>query len=331
MRTLIPLAFVAACTSDPGTDEPLDTEVEVDDTDYDPMDLPADAVDLREPFVEPDWADPVVLRSEPFWIPPYTEKQVCFFSTWDGEDVGIHKQRSFQNDFGHHFIIASSGLTTREVPDGTVVDCTDNSSVGMQSFKPLIIGGTIDAANQSGTFELPEGMGARIAPGQRLVLQAHYVNTSPNPIIVQDELQLQILEADEVETWASPWVNTESDMVIPAASTHETTVVCTAQDDVTMLFMGGHMHEWGTSISVDHERDGVTERIYEIAEWDALYRDAPPYVDFAEGFEVRTGDVFTTVCRWNNDTANDLRFPNEMCVALAMVYPSTSPIICEQD
>lgn len=333
LRTLFVALTLAACSGGDDTDTDTDAGGDTDATGvYDPVDIPTDAVDHTEVFPAADWTDPVVLSTPEFWIPPYSEKEICFISTWEGETVGIHKQRSFQNKYGHHFIVASIALTEREIADGSVVDCTSNDAVGMESFKPLIIGGNVDQETHIGTFELPEGMGARLDKGQRIVLQAHYVNTSAEAIRVRDELQLEVMDPADVTTWASPWVNTESDMVIPPGVDHEVTVTCTAADELTLLFLGGHLHEWGTSISVDRTRDGSTERIYEVAEWDPLFRDAPVYEAYEDGtMMILPGDTYTTTCRWFNDTPADLKFPQEMCVTFGMVYPSTSPIICEQD
>lgn len=300
-----------------------------------PADAPEDAVDVREDFPEPAWADPLVLRSEPYVIPPGEEKQFCLFDTWEGGDLGVAEFIAYQNQGGHHFIIASTTSTQREVADGTIVDCTETESAGMENFQPLIIGGVLDVANRVNTFELPEGMAARLKDGQRIILQSHYINTTPDPIVVQDELQLRTLAPEDVDTWAAPFVNTDSDMVIPPAQSPDETfsleVECTWDKEYTVLYLGGHLHEYGHSFAIDHlpADAGDEERIYEIADWDPLYRDAPPFADFGgEDFVVQPGDTFRTTCTWHNDSGGDLAFPSEMCVGFGMVYPAGAPVMC---
>lgn len=318
MRHLLPLALLATVACTPG-DDPSD-----DDT--------SDAVDLREAFPEPTFDDPLVFTSDVQEIPPYTEKQFCHFDTWQGDDVGIHQLIAYQNKFGHHFIIAGTGVTARVVPDGETVDCTDGDTAAMESFRPLIIGGTLDIATRTNTFSLPDGMAALLEHGQRYVLQSHYVNASADAIKVQDELQLDTMVPDDVTTWAAPYVHTESDMVIPANADHQVDVTCTWDDDYTLLYLGGHMHEWGTSFTIDRTAGDQTDRIYAIDDWDPLYRDAPPFADFgAEPMQVHAGESFTTHCAWHNDTAEDLKFPSEMCASFGMIYPAKIPVICEQD
>ena len=104
-----------------------------------------------------------------------------------------------------------------------------------------------------------------------------------------------------------------------------------------LLYLLGHMHEWGSSITVDYNKDdGTVERIYEILEWDVLYRDLPPITRYGEDsehgvLEVKEGESFTTTCTWFNDTDETLGFPEEMCVATAMVYPATVAMVCDVD
>ena len=85
--------------------------------------------------------------------------------------------------------------------------------------------------------------------------------------------------------------------------------------------------EWGTSISIDYNKeDGSVERLYDIPEWDVLYRDIPPIICFGSDTEygelqVKVVTPFTTTCI-NNNTDETLHFPHEMCVATALVYPA---------
>ena len=107
---------------------------------------------------------------------------------------------------------------------------------------------------------------------------------------------------------------------------------CTFEEDLTFLYLLGHMHEWGASFALDHHRlDGTTERIYEIGTWDVLFRDLAPVTYFEPGeFSVKAGESFTTHCDWFNDTDEVLGFPAEMCVSTGIVYPQTVPIICDE-
>jgi len=43
---------------------------------------------------------------------------------------------------------------------------------------------------------------------------------------------------------------------------------------------------------------------------------------------VRPGDRLRVDCDWSNPGAEAVRFPSEMCGAIAQFYPSTSQLIC---
>jgi hypothetical protein len=292
--------------------------------------VPDGAVDLRQDFEDPDWDDAVVFRSTPLVIEPYSETQYCLYLTWTGETSGITKQVTYQTDFGHHFVIASTSASEREFPDGTVIDCTEADASGMEDFEPFLVGGTLADANHRGLLVLPDGMASRIREGQRLILQSHYVNTSADTIVVQDELQLEMIAEDAVEVWTAPWVHTEVDLDIqPGVSSID--VTCTWEGDYTMLFLGGHMHEWGKQYAVTFD-DGVDapETIYAIDDWEPDMRDAPLYTEYEPGeLVVKEGDIFTTTCTWDNDTGGSLGFPQEMCATFGMAYPARAAIICE--
>lgn len=338
MRTLrLPLLLsLAACTAA----EPL-MVIDVTDPEAGLVEAPADVVDLRRTFDPSPWdeASTYAFTTEPLMVPPFEERQLCIYTSWPEETSGITGQVAFQSQFGHHFIAASSKATQREIPDGTVVDCTETNSIGMESFEPFLTGGVVASAETKGEFELPEGYATRVKADQRIVFQSHYVNTSPDPVVVQDHLQMHVVPEDDVETWAASFAFTEVDLDIPPGGEHTISFTCTWEDDYEVLFVGGHMHEWGKRYSVDAtvtDTDQVdSPRIYEIPEWDPYMRDAPIYADFVKDLgqplSVTAGDTFTTTCTWDNTEDEALGFPAEMCATFGMVYPAKAAVICEAD
>ena len=138
---------------------------------------------------------------------------------------------------------------------------------------------------------------------------------------------------EEVETFAAPWVHTETDFVIPPGEEMSLELSCAFEEDVHLLSLLGHLHEWGTGYSVVYNReDGSSENIYDIPTWDVLFRDAPPTNLWEPGeFPVKAGESFTTTCSWHNDTDEPLTFPYEMCATVGFAYPLTVSMICEPD
>lgn len=319
--SLLVLALAAtACTGSSG-----------DGSDTDDTDVASNAVDFRKDFPDAPWADSIVFQSPEYTIPPASEKQLCYYQTWTGEDTAIHAQITYQSKFGHHFVIAGSTATAREIPDGTVIDCTDVNARGMESFEPLLIGGEVGNGNTPGGLTLPEGVATEIKNGQRLVFQSHYLNTSTDEILVQDELQLERMPYESVVDWAAPFVNTVSQFSIEPG-VHALKVSCSWDEDSRLLFLGGHMHEWGKSFTVDwtHMDATPSEQLYDVPVWDPYMRDAPVYNDYtAAPLEVKAGDSFSTTCEWDNDTGAAMGFPKEMCVTFGMMLGRKVAFICD--
>jgi hypothetical protein len=287
----------------------------------------SDAVDLRIDLPPPpDVGEQFVTPA--LTIPPFTEQQWCSFLRYDGDDVGVSGADTFQSENGHHAILMISNADEGEYPDGSLFDCTDRDTLPMTNMEPLFIV-KAQGPGRSG-MQFPGGMAVKLRSGTRLVLQSHYINTSAEPILVHDAVNLSYVPVESVTTWAAPYAHTLSEMPLPPHEETTLTVDCTWEADANILFLLGHMHEHGTAFAVDWTHADTTERVYEIPEWDPGMRDQPPTDDYEAGaFAVRAGDRFVTTCTWLNTTERELNFPQEMCVTAGMAYPSLVPLICD--
>lgn len=300
-----------------------------------PSDTPEDAgpVDHRQDYPAPPEGG-VGFATPDYEVPPYTDQQMCTVFTYDGPTVGVSGGQFYQDpQFGHHVVILVSNERESEVPDGTTWDCTETGNLRMENTDPLIFAGG-DVIDGEGTPELvlPEGMATKLREGTRILVQSHHINYTEDAILVNDAINLELIPEDEVEVWAAPWIHVETDLDLPPGESSRT-IDCAFEQDLNLLSMLGHMHEWGTAFSIEHIRpDGSSERLYDIPEWDPLYRDVPPQYNWAPGeFSVSAGDRFVTTCSWYNDTPDNLGFPEEMCVSVGMAYPAVVPVICEPD
>lgn len=291
-------------------------------------------VDLRRDFPEPPEGGMQYLSPE-LVIPAYSERQFCTFFTYEGETVAMNFQGFYQSDYGHHATLNGTNADPEQYPDGLTVDCTDQDSLPMTDLDPLFVGGTsvdLDNANHNFEMSLPEGMGVRLPQGQRVIMQSHYVNTTPDDILVSDAVNVGVVPEDAVQTWVGAYVHINTSFSLPPGESSTVTIDCAWEEEMHILYMTGHMHEWGTSIKVEHLRGDSAETVYDVPTWDPVYRDGPPMNMYEQGeFLVEPGDVFRTTCTWFNDEDRPLEFPAEMCVNVMMVYPSKVPLVCEPD
>lgn len=297
-----------------------------------PDDTNAEPVDLRREFPAPPEGGLQFLTPD-YVIPARSERQFCWFTSYDGPDMAMRGQWTYQSPGGHHVQITSTGASTDTFADDEVVDCTLQSDMPMTNLEPLLVLSDIDPEAEGGPvggLELPDGFATPLDQGTRIVIQSHYVNTTADDILVNDAVNVALMDTADVTTWTAPYVHIETDLAI-AQGDDAQDVDCTWDADYDLLFLGGHMHEWGTAFSVELSRaGGAPESVYDIPQWDPVYRDAPPIDRYEAGaFHVADGDRFVTHCAWNNDTDHVMGFPEEMCAVFGMAYPLKVPIVCD--
>lgn len=281
----------------------------------------ADVLDLRfEPPAPPEgglqFIGPEVI------VKPYEDKMACLFLKPTDVDLAVNLIQFYQGDYGHHAILVGTDLSEEEYPTNEVVDCSDPAIFPMSSLKTFIL--------PISDEPLPEGFAALMPANARFVFQSHYVNTQDKPLLIQDVINFGVVPVESVTTWVNGWAHSLESIDIPSnAVGYSRTINCTFDTDLTIMNLLGHMHEWGSHITIDLNRlDGSTKRLYDY-NWKPEFRDSPP-IKLYEGTmtQVKAGESFTTTCTWFNDTDVTLSFPHEMCAASGMAYPLTDGITC---
>jgi hypothetical protein len=248
-------------------------------------------------------------------IAPGEERTTCFHMTVP-RDMAVGNIDMLQGDFGHHAVIVSSN---EPLPDGTVEDCTDQTTYA--KYKALLIP----------VNEPPPGHAYWLTKGTPVVLQSHYVNASDEPILVRDVVRARVVPEEEVTTWMAPFTATALYFEIPATNdVSEVTFDCNFDRDVDLLYVGGHMHEWGSSFDLElgPNADDLAS-IYTVEGWVPDFRDLPPIEIYENNpLRITQGSVLRTTCRWINDTGKPLMFPQEMCVSFGVLAGSKEAYDC---
>ena len=178
-------------------------------------------------------------------------------------------------------------------------------------------------------IDVPEGIAFPLQRGQRWVLDLHYINPSDKPMLVNTGFNVGTIPENEVTAWASTLQFDAGAIDLPPGDS-EVSFRCPWEEDLTVLSIMGHMHEFGTYYRVDwNKENGDVEQVYEVPEWTTEHKEWPQLTYHAPGtMEVKAGEEFTTVCKWNNPTDAVLPYPAEMCTTLVVVYPLTKPLTC---
>ena len=288
--------------------------------------LEEEVTDLRLEYEETD-AD-LIFTPPDIRVEAYDDQTICWYDTYTGDTVGITGGRFLQHpDYGHHVIVMRTNADPDDVPDGTIIDCSEGNEMVQQ--EPFVLPTEAVEPGTAG-LTLPEGMANKFKGGERLMIQSHHINYTDTPILLNDRVELDTIPIEEVETFAAPLIHTSTSLEIGAGESTKV-VECTFEEDFSFLYVFGHLHEYGTAIKIEYNKeDGTTETLYDLPVWDIEYRDNPPITRYElDALQVKAGESFTTTCSWNNTSDEILGFPEEMCVASAMVYPATVAMVCD--
>ena len=263
-------------------------------------------------------------------VPAFADQHTCIAGTYDGPDIGANQIETYQADgYGHHLLVWTGEVDPDLYPDGAAFDCADPST--MSGWLPIFI--VHPDRSESGAViasaMLPEGMGISLESGTRTITQVHYLNASDHAIRTRDVVNVTSIPAEDVATWAAPWGDGLTDMPLTPGEATTLTFDCAWPKAVSLLTLFGHMHQHGSSFSVDHLAGDSSVRLMDIPEWDPTYRDTPPLTEWEmPGLPVAAGDVFRTSCTFYNDDDHELNYPDEMCASAGIAYPSKTPMFC---
>ena len=274
----------------------------------------ADVLDLRFEAPAPPEGG-LQLIGPDIVIQPYEDKITCLFFEPSQVDLALNQVLSYQAEYGHHAVLLATSLPESEYPNNSAVDCTDPDTFPMSGISVFLIPITDDP--------LPEGFATKLPGKTRFVFQSHYINTQSKPILIRDVINFGQVPIESVTTWVNGWSNNYQSIDIPANSTgYSRTFTCTADRDLTIMNLLGHMHEWGSHLNVVVNRlDGSQKELYDY-DWKPEFRDNSP-IKIYEGnmLQLKAGESFTSTCTWFNDTDQPIVFPHEMCAVSGNAYP----------
>ncbi len=323
------LSLLAACATTPrygelpGAGDGGDTEVDTGMIDASPDAPPAEDGAVR-------------IETSEIIVEPYQDIIYCYVGTFrsDVDRLAIDYAAMYEDPtYGHHvqFNGIREGADGLDVPDGTLIDCTDGQAI-MLATQQILSFNEVIGERGGGRMVLPEGTAVPVEPGSRWLIEVHVVNPTARRVRTHGVLDLRFVDPEAVQEWASAWTFNRSGFQLPPGEASTVEVDCAWPQEATVFALMGHMHERGTSMRVDAiTPDGNRSMLYEVAEWEPIYRDAPLFTDLSGGQTFPAGTRFITTCNYFNDTSTTLRFPDEMCVSTGLFSPADAPVFCDQD
>jgi hypothetical protein len=274
------------------------------------------------------------IETPTFVVEPYDEIIVCYVGSFpdDAERLAISWASMHEHPiFGHHiqFNGLRGGSDGIDAEDGELLDCSDPLTSMLASTNILNLNRPF-ADGSGGEMVLPDDVAVAIPGGSKWLFEYHVVNTTPRRVRARGVMDLLEVDPEAVQEWAAPWVFNDSGFALPPGEATEVLVDCEWPSEARVLSVLGHMHDFGLSLSVDMVTPGGEQStIYDAAEWDLAWRYMPYVVDFDGGLPVSEGTRFLTTCSFFNSGADEVLFPEEMCVASGMFMPAEAPLACD--
>jgi hypothetical protein len=258
-------------------------------------------------------------------IGPGVEAEHCRFVQVPPEGLLINRDEVRFTKGSHHFLLYETPYTSiptktatgEDLAPGAVFDCVNRASFGFEVAK--LVAGSQNSDGDS-FLNFPSDVALRVAPGQVLLMNAHYINASAEPIEPEVRVNLYTIPAEQVKQygeilfWYNPFIK------VGATSTSRAHMRCMIHDGGTLMNVQSHMHAHATSYAA--WLPGA-EPFYT----NSLWKDVP-MKSFDDGMEVEAGTFIDFYCDYNNTAPNDIftgpRATDEMCMLIGSYYPANA-------
>jgi hypothetical protein len=278
--------------------------------------------DLKEKLLVPDAASHgIAVFSDIVSVPAGGDIMFCTYThVVTSAVMYIHESRGVQSESGHHAILQYT--TTPQAP-GTH-PCAPDSLEAQQS---QIIGGSGNEG--TGAITLAPNVVSAVPAGAQLIINHHWINVGSTPIDVQAEMITIPPPAGQTDLIiARSFAVTTNSFNVPAHQSGKGSVDCTLKNDVSLLSVQGHQHEWGTRVKAERMAT-VPDTIFDHA-YDPSMVNHPTidYFPMEAPYQFKSGDTVRMSCEWNNTSANALTFPGEMCVLFGWQIGAEHDSVC---
>jgi hypothetical protein len=251
-------------------------------------------------------------------VPAHQELHICQLATLpntsDVEAVSFSHEYSLGS---HHFLVIQTDLDVIPADLSGQYDCTFGNEPIMQHARGVIYG----AQAPTGHFPLPTGVGYHFKAGQVVILQAHYLNPTDQPVNAELHFGIDVGNAADIQQQAGYLFFYDPLIYVPAGESGASGISCNVPSDINIISASTHYHQRGTGMRVwlDDAAVPADQPFYETHDW----QHSP---DFHGPFDVPAGSRLRFQCDYKNGDSFDVfEGPNaltsEMCVFGGLYYP----------
>lgn len=245
----------------------------------------------------------------------------CFYTnTITDRELDVYEAIGQQGPGGHHVMV----FYTSDIHEPEHHPCVDSEMVNWN-----MVAGAAGYGDEG--LRLRDNLSNRVPKGVQLVLQAHYINTTPTPYKTRDAVTLKLRKPGETRDYVNYFAVFDGNFTIPPQTKYESRTRCTVEEDLQMVLSLGHMHEGGRRYRLEMlGDDGSVKKVLRDDTWSPEYTSHPPidHYSVSAPLLLPKGTVLRQTCEWENDGAKPLQFPTEMCVGFFYYFPGTGDKVC---
>ncbi len=252
-------------------------------------------------------------------IPAGGEETWCyFFQTPNTGELGITRWESAMTPGSHHMIVYFTDQAAG-TPGTLEEGCGSLSQIW-----------TYASQTPTQTFQMPDGVGMTVPPGQYGFIEMHYLNVTDEPLAAHVTLNGVAFAPGVPYTKAAAYVTYNTNINIPPGTPQQpATATATGSCDVSpaakFFTLSTHAHKRAVRTEV---RDGAS-MVFQSTDW-----EHPGSMDWStEPFYSFTSGKIDYRCDYSNPEARTVRTGNsaetdEMCMAVGYFFPATGPKMC---
>jgi hypothetical protein len=257
---------------------------------------------------------------------PVGDSFTCFYTdVVTPRELAVYGASGGQGAGGHH-IIAYYADEARPIGSHP---CTDEEMTNLNQ-----IAGTAGEGDTEGILGLHDNLALRVPANKQIVLQAHYINVTDAPYMVEDSVSLHLMNPDDVFAYVNYFVTNDDTFEIPPNAAYTHTTYCRTTRDLDVVLTLGHMHEDGRHYQLEVMGDGgaAAPQVLRSDEWEPSFTSHPPvtYYPVTAPLHLARGTLLRQSCDWSNTTDRTVLFPREMCLSFMYYFPGEGDdIVCD--
>jgi hypothetical protein len=214
-------------------------------------------------------------------VPKGTEQQRCYFFRVPGSGttpLWVDRIVAAQNPGSHHLnVFRVKTIVALDGEDGAMVDGGECWKSGNWADWPLVINSQESTPGHNVVdWKLPQGVAHRFTPGEKLMLQTHYVNASTQSTPGRAKALVNFNFAAQVDPplqeLGTVFATDQNIRICPGDTNKSFSATCrfARSQAVTVVAANGHFHSRGvrfTMVSVDGQNAPTGPDFYLSTEW----------------------------------------------------------------